>query len=135
MNPHDIRTIKRLADIEAATAFPISQIELSRACYMNTVSAGQYLRALIADGRMHRAAWREIGPGRRVALYVWGAGRNARKPKALSGVVIERNRMKRIKADPDAHARFLSSCRARYAIKKAVKRPASWLSALGVVAA
>jgi len=133
MNPLDTRTIKRLADIEAATASPVSQKELSAACFMNEVSAGQYLRALIADGKMHIAAWRLDGVRHRVALYVWGAGTNARKPKPRSNVINERNRIKRIKADPEAYDLFLSRHRARYAAKKAISRPNNWLSALGAM--
>lgn len=131
MNFTDSRTIRRIAAIKAASTSPISQIELANTCFMNEVSAGQYLRALLADGQMHIAAWRETIIGIKVALYVWGAGRNATKPKPRSRVVIERNRIKRIKADPDAYARFLSLHRARYAAKKATKKPNTWLSALG----
>lgn len=131
MNERDIRTKKRLADIQSATAIPLSQIELSRAVYMNECSTGEYLRELVASGRMHIAGWRETAPGHRVALYVCGAGRNVSKPRPRSKVMLERARIRRIKADPDAHDRFLSVHRARYAARKAVKTPQSWLSALG----
>jgi hypothetical protein len=133
MNIRDLRTVKRLADIEAATAFPLSQKEIAAACFINECCTGKYLRILIADRCMHIAAWRETAIGRKVALYVWGAGRNATKPKPRTRVVIERLRIKRIKADPEAYDRFLSMHRARYAAKRAVMRPASWLSALGAI--
>lgn len=134
MNENDTRTKRRIAAIKAATTgAALSQIDIAAACFMNQVSAGDYLRELVASKQMHIAGWGETDHRHKVALYTWGAGRNVPKPRPRSKVMIERARLKRIKADPDAHARYLSMHRARYAINKAVKTPQSWLSALGAV--
>ncbi len=130
MNLRDIRTIKRLADIEAATARPISLIDIAAKCYLNECCAGKYLRILVAEGKMHVAKWHEIEIGRKVALYVWGAGDNAIKPAPRGRAELERMRIKRIKADKDAYDHFLSMHRGRYAARKAVSRQNSWMGAL-----
>lgn len=130
MNELDIRTIKRIKDIEAHSQSPISRKELAAACHMNETSAGQYLRELVDSGRMHIASWRLDGVRHRVPLYVWGEGRNKMKPKRNSAVLNERNRVKRMKQDGEAYDRKLSADRARYAAKKAVKAPNTWMSAL-----
>lgn len=129
MNELDSRTIRRLSAIEAAlTARALTASELAAETFMHPNSALEYIRNL--GDRIHIEGWREIGPGRRVAMYRWGAGKNKPKPRAKSGVQNERNRLARIKQDPDAHARYLAIHRARYAVKKAKKAPQNWASAL-----
>lgn len=129
MNELDSRTIRRLSAIEAAlTARALTAGELAAATFMHSNSALEYSRNI--GDRIHIEGWRETGPGRRVALYRWGAGKNKPKQRAKSSAQNERNRVARIKKDPDAHARYLAIHRARYAVRKAKKTPQHWASAL-----
>lgn len=134
MNREDIRTAKRLIDIEAATTDSgLTQIQLARACHMHEVTMSGYIRELLATGEMHISDWVEATNRHRVAVYKWGNGSNAKKPKPRNKAAIQRAWKKRLKADPVAYELFLAKYRARDRANTARTKPQSWLSALGAV--
>lgn len=129
MKESDIRTIKRLADIKAAlTARAMTVNELAEAIHINAWSAGFYMRNLHGN-RVYIESWNYV-PSRIVAVYRWSNLPDAPKPPAKTPVECERNRIARIKKNPEAHDRYLSYHRGRTAAKKAVKKPNTWASSL-----
>jgi len=133
MNEQDSRTIKRLKAIETAiTDRALTVNEIAAAIFAVPQSAGEYVRNLMdpENQRIHIERWYRT-PGHIVAAYRWGPGKNARKPRAMTANECERARVKRLRADGVAYDRLLARHRARYARQKAVKAPATWLSALG----
>lgn len=134
MNMLDIRTIKRLADIEAAmTPQAITQVQLAQTCHMTQVTAGSYIRELLATKRIHIEVWVEASNRHKVAAYRWGAGRNRTKPRPRTKAEIQREWKKRLKTDPVAFELFLAKYRARDRADRARTKPQSWLSALGAL--
>lgn len=102
MNELDSRTARRIRMIEAAiTDEAMSAIDIAEAICIVNQSMLEYIRYLLGDDpkigwRIHVERWHEIKPGRRVALYRWGGGKNKRKPRALTRV--EQNRAYRERA-------------------------------------
>lgn len=131
MNERDLRTIKRLADIKAALKVRAMTVnELALAIHINAWSAGFYMRNLHGN-RVFIESWNYV-PSRIVAVYRWGNRPDAPKPCAKTADECERNRIARIKNDHEAHDKYLSSSRAKYAAKKAKAKPNTWASALFV---
>jgi hypothetical protein len=131
MNERDIRTIKRLKSIKAAISKrALTRRQLATAIHMCDVSAGQYVAELLAMGSIHISDWDTSVPNHIIPKFRWGAGENKPRPYVRSKTELESARMKRIKADTDAHERHLARHRAHYAVKKAVKKPNTWMGAL-----
>lgn len=129
MNELDTRTARRIADIEASiSARAMTTAELSAAIHINMTSAQQYMRELLGS-RVFIESWQRT-PGHIVPAYRWGNGVSASRPRGKTAAESEQERLKRIRKDPDAYARYLSKHRARYAANKAVRTPNTWLSAL-----
>ena len=132
MNELDSRTARRIADIKAKlTARAMTTAELSESIHINVTSVQLYMRALLGN-RVFIESWRRV-PGHIIAVYRWGESANAPKPLGRTAAQSERDRIKRIRKDPDAYALHLAKSRARYAADKATRTPQTPFSALFVV--
>lgn len=78
---------------------PHTRAELAEAMGLSTRAVQCYLAALLAETerRIHIHAWRKNSPGSPSAVYLAGAGKDRKKPKAET--VAERSRRRR--KDPD----------------------------------
>lgn len=129
MNEQDSRTIKRLADIKAAlTARAMTVTELAAAIHINRASAGKYISDLHGD-RIFIESWQRAA-SHITAAYRWGDGKDAPKPPAHTPEFCERERMERIKKNPELRDRYLSYHRARGAAKRAARQKNPWFGAL-----
>jgi hypothetical protein len=129
-------TVRRVAAIEAATTGRmLSARELGSAIHICHQSALRYVRHLLGDNpdvgaQMHVGGWRDIGPGKRVPLYLWGPGPHAPKPVPQTRVEAVREYRKRVRKDPVRNALYLARQRARDRADRAAKRPQGWAAAL-----
>jgi predicted ArsR family transcriptional regulator len=124
------RLEKQRARVLAAMASPCTAEQLGVKLSLTVSRARVYIRELRKAKQAYIQSWASP-PARGDLAPVYALGSKADKPKPRQSRAL---RYKLEKADQDRHDRNLAKRRARYDVAKAVARPNTWLSALGVPA-
>lgn len=135
MNELHSSTARRIAMIQAAiTDKPMTAKEISVAIHLHYRCAEKYMNHLMekANKRVYVTEWRQGGPHARAAVYKWGKGRDAKKPRPVTGLEAQRRYRARLRKDDESREFHLTKLRAQDRARAAAKRPTTWLSALGV---
>ena len=130
MNPSNPLTARRLKLIEAAIKEQgMTYKEIADATFASPAYILRLMRDLRLAGYVHIAGWK-LCTNNHAALYVWGPGRNARRPKPMTGTEGQRAYRERIRKDPERNEFFLAKMRAKDRARAASKRPQTPFSAL-----
>jgi|GEM_PF-4958780 len=127
---------RRIAMILAALeAGPLTVHALSVKVSLHYDRTREYVFDLAAQHLVHIKAWKPLPTGRQhpVAVYVLGAGKDAKKPKRMTGAQRQAAMRKRIFADQERRELYLARGRAMKRVKRAISKPQTWISALGAV--
>lgn len=130
MNLSNPLTARRVEAIKQATSTKaLTYKEIADATHTSEAYILKCMGELLGLGLVHVAEWRLF---RRTyaAVYRWGAGQSAERPKAMTSTEGQRAYRERIRKDPLKNAFFLARQRAKDRVKRATKKPQTWCSAL-----
>lgn len=132
MNLDHPLTKRRLGLIEAATSVKaLTYKEIASATCTSPPRVLKVMQTLRRLDMVHVERW-VLSTNTYAAAYRWGQGKDAPRPRPMTGTEGQRAYRERIRKDPDANALFPARQRAKDRAKSAASRPRSWAAMLFV---
>lgn len=121
------KTARILVELEK---LPMTRDELQCLLGVSKACVQRYIVHLRSQPRqLYIARWKQ-GHGRSAPVYAVGTRRDAPKPAAMTRTERNAKEWKRIKADPDRHARVKAAARVHGTIQRVKAAPQPWFAAL-----
>jgi hypothetical protein len=130
VNPANPFTIRRLTVIEAViTDAALDCKQIAAATFTSEAYALKLMKMLHEEKLVHIVKWK-LCKRTYAAVYAWGGGRDARRPRPKTATEGQRAYRARIRKDPEANEFYLARMRAKDRANRAAKVPRTWFAAL-----